>query len=185
MATTIDAKLQELAREAVEKGLVDLDGRQGFRGPSGRVAGKALDAHRRELGIRYNKFLKGSEIVEGIVDALREGRDQPEARRRIGKLFLASARAFRPGGGDAANGGGGKEKWPRRAKATAPAGMPRPATWAGRLQPRAALREGAKPLAERFKPGDLVRVRLAECRRPRRTARCRWRWSWGRRRRWW
>src|SRR5581483_7859526 len=47
--TTLDAKLQEVARQSLERGLEDLDARQGFRGPSGHLTGKALDRRRAEL----------------------------------------------------------------------------------------------------------------------------------------
>jgi membrane carboxypeptidase/penicillin-binding protein len=51
--TTIDARLQQLARESVERGLEDLDARQGFRGPSGHLAGPALAKHHAELARSY------------------------------------------------------------------------------------------------------------------------------------
>ena len=37
VATTLDARMQEMARTTVERGLEELDARQGFRGPSGHV----------------------------------------------------------------------------------------------------------------------------------------------------
>ena len=46
VTTTLDAHLQELARASLERGLEDLDARQGFRGPSGHLTGKALDKKR-------------------------------------------------------------------------------------------------------------------------------------------
>src|SRR6185436_16946325 len=89
VTTTLDAKIQEMARTSVERGLEDLDARQGFRGPSGHVAGKLLDLQRRELGKTYAKFLKGSEIVEGIVLRFEKDATSPGASgAKIGKLFV-------------------------------------------------------------------------------------------------
>ncbi len=41
VSTTLDGHLQELARASLERGLEDLDARQGFRGPSGHLTGQA------------------------------------------------------------------------------------------------------------------------------------------------
>src|SRR5262245_37402411 len=84
VTTTLEAHLQEIAGSTLERGLEDLDGRQGFRGPSGRVAGKTLDSQRRELGRSYTKFLKGTDIVEGIVIRFEKDAMSPKA----GKLFV-------------------------------------------------------------------------------------------------
>jgi penicillin-binding protein 1A len=159
VTTTLDAKLQELARTTVERGLEDLDARQGYRGPSGHVAGKALDAHRRELGSRYNKFLKGSEIVEGIVLRFEKDSISSKGDSKIGKLYVdvgagvpANAPAPAPTG---------KGKLAAKVKAPPPPPLPPPSREGVvdfSLEPRYA--KGTKPLADRFKPGDLVRVRL-------------------------
>ncbi len=122
VATTIDAKLQEMARSALERGLEELDARQGFRGPSGHVAPKLLDKRRAELA-KARRTLKDSDIVEGIVT--RVEKDAAEPKR--GKLIVAWGAG--EGVVDLA------------------------------LEPRYA--KGAKPLADRFTAGDLVRVRLA------------------------
>src|SRR5262245_52384715 len=87
VTTTLDAHLQELARTTVERGLEDLDARQGFRGPSGRVAGKTLETQRRELGRTYAKFLKGTEIVEGIVLRFEKDATSPSSPK-LGKLYV-------------------------------------------------------------------------------------------------
>jgi len=161
VTTTLDAKLQEQARVSLERGLEDLDARQGFRGPSGHVAGKTLDAQRRELGKSYAKFLKGSEIVEGIV--LRFEKDTTNSPK-LGKLFVdvgAGVPAHAPAPPPTAPAGKGKAAL--KVKAPAPPPLPAP-TREGvvdfSLEPRYA--KGPKPIADRFKPGDLVRVRLSE-----------------------
>jgi penicillin-binding protein 1A len=65
--TTIDARMQELARQAVERGLEDFDARQGFRGPSAHLTGKALDKRRAALKASQKNGVKDGEVVEGIV----------------------------------------------------------------------------------------------------------------------
>jgi len=163
VATTLDARLQDMARTTVERGLEELDARQGFRGPSGHVTGKALDSQRRQLGRTYAKFLKGSEIVEGIVLRFEKDATSPKPDSKIGKLYLdvgagvpANAPAPKPEPT-------GKGKLAQKVKAPPPPALP-PPTREGfvdfSLEPRYA--KGSKPLADRFKPGDLVRVRLAD-----------------------
>jgi penicillin-binding protein 1A len=171
VTTTLDAKLQELARTSLERGLEDLDARQGFRGPSGHVAGKTLDAQRRELGKSYAKFLKGSDIVEGIVLRFEKDATSPTSGAKIGKLFVdvgagvpAHAPAPPPSTETTGNVGKGKGKVAQKVKAPPPPSALPPPSREGvvdfSLEPRYA--KGPKPLADRFKPGDLVRVRLAE-----------------------
>jgi penicillin-binding protein 1A len=128
--TTIDARLQELARTSLERGLEDLDARQGFRGPSGHLAGKPLDKKRAELRAAHKTGLKESEIFEGIVTRVEKGTpgstDTPKDAR-LGKIFVDT------GAGEGV------------VDCT--------------LESRYA--KGPKPLTDRFKEGDLVRVRLA------------------------
>jgi penicillin-binding protein 1A len=179
VTTTLDAKLQELARTSLERGLEELDARQGFRGPSGHVTGTALDGQRRALGSRYNKFLKGSEIVEAIVlrfekdatspkpDAAKHDtakRDTAKPDSKIGKLYVdvgagVPANAPRPPPATPT----GKGRLAQKVKPPPLAPLPPPSREGVvdfSLEPRYA--KGTKPLADRFKPGDLVRVRLAE-----------------------
>ena len=169
VSTTLDAKLQELARTSVERGLEELDARQGYRGPSGKVTGKALDSHRRELGKSYAKFLKGSEIVEGIVLRFEKDATSPKPEAKLGKLFLdvgAGVPANAPAPPPAPTSMTGKGKLAQRLKAAVlppPPPLPPPSREGVvdfSLEPRYA--KGSKPLADRFKPGDLVRVRLAD-----------------------
>ncbi len=53
--TTIDLKLQQFARQALEKGLEALDARQGYTKPLRRLKGKALDAFVDQTGKRLGK----------------------------------------------------------------------------------------------------------------------------------
>jgi penicillin-binding protein 1A len=126
VTTTIDGRLQELARASLERGLEDLDARQGFRGPSGHLSGKALDRRRSELSRGHSHGLRDSEIVEGIVEHVEKSAGDP----KLGRLLVDVG---------------------------APDGRRGVVDFS--LETRYA--KGSKPLGDRFKPGDLVRVRLA------------------------
>ena len=121
--TTLDAHLQEIARQSLERGLEDLDARQGYRGRSAHLAGKALEKYQAELAKAHPGPLRDGQIIEGIV--VRVDKDAPAGK--AGKLLLAV---------------GATE---------------------GVVDLSLELRygKGPKPLAQRFVPGDLVRVRAA------------------------
>jgi penicillin-binding protein 1A len=81
--TTIDARLQVMARQALERGLEELDARQGFRGAVGHVAGKALTQHRAALAA-LRKSKSPPQIYEGIVAGT-----EPDAHdAKLGKLTI-------------------------------------------------------------------------------------------------
>jgi penicillin-binding protein 1A len=164
VATTIDARLQELARAAVERGLEEVDARQGYRGPSGRLTGKPLDKKRQELAKAFPK-LRDSDIFEGLVLRVESGADNP-------KVETTKPESAKPGATKPAN---AKADAKLDAK-TAPAkgavaartgklfvdiggGDGKEGVVDFSLEPRYA--KGTKPIGERFKPGDLVRVRVA------------------------
>ena len=127
VATTIDARLQELARATLERGLEDIDTRQGYRGPSGHLSGKMLEKRRAELAQAHKKAgIKESEIFEAILDRVEKVADSP----KLGKLFFdVGAEGGKPGVVD--------------------------------LSLETRYTKGPKPLLDRLKPGDLLRVRLA------------------------
>jgi penicillin-binding protein 1A len=118
--TTIDVKLQELARQALERGLESIDERSGYRGPVGHLSGHALEKHRAMLKASHKKGISNSEIIDAVVE-------RTEKEWAKGKLVLDLGGAM------------------------------------GVIDLAAETRYGlgAKPLADRFKPGDVVRVRLA------------------------
>jgi len=146
--TTIDARMQELARASLERGLEDFDARQGFRGPSGHLTGKALDKRHAALAAAHKNGVKEAEVIEGLVTRVEAS--APPAKEPAG------ARDARPK--DAAGRGAVSKKDP--GKLFVDVGLP-----AGEgvvdlsLEPRYA--KGPKPLAARFAPGDVVRVRVA------------------------
>jgi len=146
--TTIDARMQELARASLERGLEDFDARQGFRGPSGHLAGKALDKRHDALAAAHEKGVKDGEVIEGVVKrvelsaagGVQEARAKdagakgalgkdPLAKKDLGKLFVDIGLPAGEGVVDLS------------------------------LEPRYA--KGPKQLAARFAPGDVVRVRVA------------------------
>jgi penicillin-binding protein 1A len=133
VSTTIDARLQELARRSLERGLEELDVRQGFRGPSGHLAGKALDRRRAELAAAHGGAPRDQAIIEGIVDYV----ERPEARE------------------DKPAGAGGK---PAQGRIVVDVGGAEGVVDLN-LEPR--YTKGPKPLVDRFSPGDLIRVRVA------------------------
>jgi penicillin-binding protein 1A len=170
VTTTLDGHLQELARASLERGLEDLDARQGFRGPSGHLTGKPLDLRRYELCKAHAGGLGDSEIVEGIVTRV-EG--DPKSVK-LGRLYVdagvreAGHEALRPppaGSSSGSKGASGTTRaksrpiWPSdEALAAAKEGV-KEGVVDFAFEPRYG--KATKPLGERFKPGDLVRVRLA------------------------
>jgi penicillin-binding protein 1A len=170
VSTTLDGHLQELARASLERGLEDLDARQGFRGPSGHLTGKPLDLRRYELCKAHAAGIGESAIVEGIVT-----RVEPEAANvRLGHLFVdvgvreQGHEALRPPPSPAAGGPGGNTpkgkgvvapRWPSDEALAAAKEGGKEGVVDLAFEPRYS--KGTKSLAERFKPGDLVRVRLA------------------------
>jgi penicillin-binding protein 1A len=70
VVTTCDSRIQKLTREAVEKGLVGLDERHGYRKPVAHLAGKALEAHLKKLKKEFPGGPSLGKIVEGVVTEL-------------------------------------------------------------------------------------------------------------------
>ncbi|HEY5285341.1 MAG TPA: transglycosylase domain-containing protein, partial [Polyangia bacterium] len=122
--TTIDSKLQILARQALEHGLEEVDQRHGFRGPMAHLAGKALDKKRAELAAERKKPLTENDKTDGIVEKVDKGADDPKQIKLT--VFLGDS------------------------------------TGVVDLAAEPRYNQGTKPpLVDRFRPGDVVRVRLA------------------------
>jgi penicillin-binding protein 1A len=155
--TTIDLNLQKLARESLERGLEGVDQRQGYRGPAGHFDGAKLAqyrwelAHARQLGrggdvakeaardkrpLRHNlRPIRDFDIFQGVVDRV----EKVEANPKAGQTPGQTGRLLVDIGGS--QGVVDLSQEPRYTR-------------------------GPKPwLVDRFKPGDLVRVRLAGERR--------------------
>jgi penicillin-binding protein 1A len=160
VATTIDARLQELARAAVEHGLEEVDARQGYRGPSGHLTGKPLEKKRHELAKAFPK-LRDSDIFDGLVLRVEGGAEPPKVeppatargdKAKADKAKAAVAKAPEP----AKTTGAAK---PARLFVDIGGGEGKEGVVDFSLEPRYA--KGTKPIGDRFKAGDLVRVRLA------------------------
>ena len=165
--------------------------------------GKALDKRHAELAA-HATGLRDGQIVEGLVT-----RVEPEASEREARPPVTSTSACARSGNEAraavkrcerrpARQGprptrARRSPSPSRARSRSKWGSPTKLSWRPRsaqggrrrfrLEPRYG--KGTKPLAERFKPGDLVRVRSAAERPHAEGPPSRWRSSWGRRRPWW
>jgi penicillin-binding protein 1A len=125
--TTIDSKMQRLARQALEHGLEEVDQRHGFRGPMAHLSGVKLDKKRAELRAERKRPLKEGDKTQGVVDRVEQSPEDPKQVKLI--VFLGDGE----GVVDLA------------------------------AEPRYSL--GSRPLGERFRPGDLVRVRVLPARK--------------------
>ena len=171
--TTIDARMQELARQSLERGLEDLDARQGFRGPSGHLTGKALARKRAELKAGHDGGRRDSAIFEGVVERVERG-DQPAAEEAPASATERTGKGRKGKDKDAAK---AKEK----EKASAPVVVKGQSAIKELKEPKkgkifvdiggeegvvdldleSRYIKGPKPLVDKFTPGDLIRVRLA------------------------
>ncbi|HSZ84292.1 MAG TPA: PBP1A family penicillin-binding protein [Polyangia bacterium] len=140
--TTIDARLQQLARASLERGLEDLDARQGFRGPSAHLTGKALDKRHAALAAANKGGVRDGQVVEGLVTRVEGPGDAPTGGAKPTTKDARGKESFAIGPGklivDLGAGEGAVDL---------------------SLEPRYA--KGPKPLAARFTAGDVVRVRVA------------------------
>jgi penicillin-binding protein 1A len=164
--TTIDLPLQRLARESLERGLEGVDQRQGYRGPSGHLDGAKLEQYRYELRLAREIGRGGDAGKKAAAEAAKSKRPLRYNLRPIGDFDIFQGVVDRV----------------ERVEEPAGAGAAKPAHPPGQsgrlwvdlgggqgmvdlsLEPR--YTRGPKPwLVDRFKPGDLVRVRVAGERR--------------------
>ena len=120
--TTIDSKLQVMARQALERQIEEVDQRHGFRGPSAHLSGRQLEKKRAELIAERKKPLSENDKVDGIVESVEKGGE--DAKQIKLTIFLGNE------------------------------------TGVVDLAAESRYNQGSK-LAERFRVGDVVRVRLA------------------------
>jgi penicillin-binding protein 1A len=123
--TTIDSGLQTLARQALERGLEEIDQRHNFNGPLAHLTGRAVDKKRGDLTAERSKQpLTENDKIDGIIEKVEKVGAGPKDVRLT--VFLG-------------NGVGVVD-----------------------LAAEPRYNQGSKPpLGERFRPGDVVRVRLA------------------------
>ena len=85
--TRCDARIQKGARDAVEKGLVDLDGRQGFRKPLARLKTPAEQKkHHGKLEKEFPGEPSMGKVVDGMVLTLGDGEATVDLGVSIGVL---------------------------------------------------------------------------------------------------
>jgi len=69
--TAVNIEMQKIAREEIEKGLRDLDKRQGYRGPEEHLAPEAYEAFAQEVQAQLEQTpLDAGQIVKGVVIAV-------------------------------------------------------------------------------------------------------------------
>ena len=151
--TTLDLGLQKLARESLERGLEAVDQRQGYRGPTGHFDGAKLEGYRLELKLARMAG-KGGETAKAGAALAEKLKHQPhfglhplrESEIFEGVVDKVEKDGDNPKGGRFLIDMGGE-------------------TGAVDLAQEDRYSKEKKPLFERFKPGDLVRVRFAPERR--------------------
>jgi penicillin-binding protein 1A len=155
--TTVDIGLQELARAALERGLENLDQRQGYRAATGHLEGAALDQYRYEL-----RIARDGPKPEDYADEAAPAKPNAAAKaRRLkrplrhGLQRLTDASIFE-GVVDRV------ERGDKRNVIVVDIGGKQGVVDLGR---EARYVRGPKPFVDRLKPGDLLRVRLAPERR--------------------
>jgi penicillin-binding protein 1A len=172
--TTCDARIQKLAREALEKGLVDLDARQGYRKPLAHLRGPQIEGQKKKLAKDFPQGPSRDKIVEGVITQMmvagktitddtsaalvqkrvkgrapatkREGRAAPEEKPApTAKALTAPSPEVKEHAGDGAVVSlGVKDGW-----------LPLPMT-VDRYNPKGVSAE------KRFSVGDVIRVRVLE-----------------------
>jgi penicillin-binding protein 1A len=84
--TTLDLDLQRAAVEAVQRGLLDLDRRQGYRGPLRRVASSEIQSELERLA-EENGLLPPEQGAQGLPDTapveLAQGAPEPQASSEL------------------------------------------------------------------------------------------------------
>ncbi len=97
--TSVDIDMQEMARKAVEKGLRDLDKRQGYRGPEDRLPPEQIEAFSRNLQSEIALSpLQAGAITRGVVIGVDDAANAVTVRmgNERGTLLLADMRWARP-----------------------------------------------------------------------------------------
>lgn len=66
--TAVNLNMQKTGRAAIKKGLLDLDKRQGYRGPLKHLAAEEIESYSKELQHRYDvDLLETGDTIEGVV----------------------------------------------------------------------------------------------------------------------
>ena len=152
--TTLDVGLQKLARESLERGLEALDERQGYRGPQGHYDGAKLAAYRTELKLARMAG-KGGESAKAAAAQIAKAKQKPRFNLRPireSEIFEGVVDKVEKAPGDPKAG----RLWIDMGGETGAVDLTLEDRYTRIVKP---------PLADRFKPGDVVRVRFAPERR--------------------
>ncbi|MBA2879967.1 penicillin-binding protein 1A [Desulfosalsimonas propionicica] len=93
--TAVDIEMQEQARKSVEKGLRDLDKRQGYRGPVRHISRKEIEAFSRKLQEDIeDQALHEDLIVQGVVVDVDDKKNKTTVRigKNVGVIPLEKMR---------------------------------------------------------------------------------------------
>jgi penicillin-binding protein 1A len=179
VVTTCDARVQKLARDAVEKGLVDLDARQGYRKPLAHLkTPQQIQAHEKKLAKDFPAGPSRDKIVEGVITEITVGK---EGAGKEGAKLVEKRTQGRAPAGKRAGKAEAPAKTPPAASAMPPASVTMPlspdhthdsdgamvslGTTQGWLPlPTAIDRYNPKGLTadKRFSVGDVIRVRVID-----------------------
>ncbi|MDZ7833336.1 MAG: PBP1A family penicillin-binding protein [Desulfobacterales bacterium] len=97
--TAVDEKMQEMARDSVQKALYALDKRQGFRGPIKELSPEAFESFSKDLQAEIAENpLKPGDRVKGVVIEVDDAADTVTVRmgNERGVIALADMRWARP-----------------------------------------------------------------------------------------
>jgi penicillin-binding protein 1A len=87
--TAVDVSMQAAAREEIQKGLRDLDKRQGYRGPREHLGPDERGAFLQNLAVEQADMLAPDTIVQGLVTAVDDKHKRVEVALGAGKGFIA------------------------------------------------------------------------------------------------
>ncbi|MFC1829821.1 penicillin-binding protein 1A, partial [Thermodesulfobacteriota bacterium] len=79
--SAVNIEMQKIARVEIEKGLIDLDKRQGYRGPQKRLRPEAIESFSKELEAELEKKpLEAGRITTGVVIEINDREDTVTVR---------------------------------------------------------------------------------------------------------
>ncbi|MBN2032976.1 MAG: PBP1A family penicillin-binding protein [Deltaproteobacteria bacterium] len=88
--TTVNLSMQKAAESALKEGLLELDKREGYRGPLRHLAAEDRESYRRERAdALQGKTLEIGDVVEGLVEKV------DEAKKRV-SIFLGQGEGIMP-----------------------------------------------------------------------------------------
>ncbi|HEX9105175.1 MAG TPA: transglycosylase domain-containing protein, partial [Polyangia bacterium] len=175
VVTTCDARIQKLARDAVEKGLVDLDARQGYRKPLAHLkTPQQIQAHAKKLAKDFPSGPSRDKIVEGVITELVVGGKSVPGGVAPPPTEMAQKRMH--GRAPAPKRAGKAEAPPAAAPALAAAALPDHSHDADGATVSLGATQGWLPLPQaidrynpkgltadrRFAVGDVIRVRIID-----------------------